>query len=423
MPSSRPLPPNAPPQTPYYIALGMSEALRYPYAQPAMNQFHNSYSTHYVNAYLQAQQLAHTTSEGYTLSSTYDPRATMYRGNSGHQVPSSIRGRGQGHRTQASNIPRQPIQQRGSWYQPGNSRCTYHSCSFSGSSKAVEIHMMDRHLIYPPGWVQKKKGSDWDADPSLKGCIYTYMFSWTYLTNSIFSRKMVPIQGTSVVLNTPEALDAWLAERKKRWPTAQRIEEKKKKMEEAVVRGQLPLVSNSFRGTKRPREGRKPQWNNTHRHKLSAQTKRQKTQDTQDNQTIDTHSSIEVPKVASGSKISFDVQCPDDDNDSNDDNEAPEVISSKSPIGQLLSVEQESSNVSKDATEASAPSELLNTKKKFIRPRKREPKLPSRNPFAARPTLLRNVRFSCKRDMPFNSQKHSFCYPRFAWRCPIYPRQ
>jgi len=173
------LPPNAPPQTPYYIALGMSEALRNPYSQPAMNQFHNSYSTHYVNAYLQAQQLAHTTSEGYTLSSMYDPRTTMYRANSGHQVPSSIRGRGQGqgHRTQASNIPRQPIQQRGTWYQPGDSRCTYHSCSFSGSSKAVEIHMMDRHLIYPPGWVQKKKGSDWDADPSLKGCIYTYMFS------------------------------------------------------------------------------------------------------------------------------------------------------------------------------------------------------------------------------------------------------
>ena len=386
------LPPNAPPQTPYYIALGMSEALRNPYAQPAMNQFHNSYSTHYVNAYLQAQQLAHTTPEGYTLSSMYDPRATMYRGNSGHQVPSSIRGRGQGqgHRTQASNIPRQPIQQRGSWYQPGNSRCTYHSCSFSGSLKAVEIHMMDRHLIYPPGWVQKKKGSDWDADPSLKGCIYTYMFSWTYLTSSIFSRKMVPIQGTSVVLNTPEALDAWLAERKKRWPTAQRIEEKKKKMEEAVVRGQLPLVSNSFRGMKRHREeGRKPQWNN--RHKLSAQRKRQKIQDSQ---TIDAHSPIEAPKAASGSKISFDVQCPDGDNDSNDD-EAPEAVSSKPPIGQLLSMEQETSNVSKDATEASAPSELLKANKKFIRPRKREPKLPSRNPFAARPTLLRNVRFSC----------------------------
>jgi len=250
--------------------------------------------------------------------------------------------------------------------------------------------MMDRHLIYPLGWAQKKKGSDWDADPSLKGCIYMNV-SRVYLTNSIFSRKMVPIQGTSLVLNTPEALDAWLAERKRRWPTTQRIEEKKKKMEEAVVRGQLPLVSNSFGRTKRHREeGRKSQWNSTHRHKLSAQTKRRKTQDTQDNQITDTHSLIEVPKTASGSKISFDVLCPVGD----DDDEAPEMVSSKPPIGQLLSMEQKISNVLEDATEAPAPSKLLSANK-FIRPRKREPKLPSRNPFAARPTLLRNVRFSC----------------------------
>ena len=57
-----------------------------------------------------------------------------------------------------------------SWYQPGNSRCTYTGCLFTGSPKALEIHMMDRHLIYPPGWEQRKKSRDWDADPSLKGC-------------------------------------------------------------------------------------------------------------------------------------------------------------------------------------------------------------------------------------------------------------
>jgi hypothetical protein len=31
--------------------------------------------------------------------------------------------------------------------------------------------MMDRHLIYPPGWEKRKKGGDWDADPSLKGYV------------------------------------------------------------------------------------------------------------------------------------------------------------------------------------------------------------------------------------------------------------
>jgi hypothetical protein len=28
--------------------------------------------------------------------------------------------------------------------------------------------MMDRHLVYPPGY-KKKKETDWDADPSLRG--------------------------------------------------------------------------------------------------------------------------------------------------------------------------------------------------------------------------------------------------------------
>jgi len=50
----------------------------------------------------------------------------------------------------------------------GTHRCTYDQCTFSGSPKAVEIHMMDRHLIYPPNH-NKNKRTDWDADPSLKG--------------------------------------------------------------------------------------------------------------------------------------------------------------------------------------------------------------------------------------------------------------
>lgn len=356
MPSSRPPPQNVHPQTPYCIGLDMSEALRNPYVQPAMNQFHSS------------------TPEGYTLSSTYGPRASMYSpstGSGGYQASSSVWGRGQGHRTQASSIPRQPIQQSGSWYQSGNSRCTYQSCSFFGSSKAVEIHMMDRHLIYPSGWVKKKKGSDWDADPSLKG-------------------KTVPIQGTSITLDTPEAIDTWLAERKKRWPTAQRVEEKKKKMEEAIVRGQLPLVNSSFRGTKRQRgEERKPKWNNTNRHRSSAQMKRQKIQNTKESQTIVSQTSlVEMSKTDLGSKINFDARCPDSDSD---DDKAPEVVTSKPPISHPLSVGQETSRVSEGATEVLMLSELPSANKKFIRPRKREPKLPSRNPFAARPTLLRNL--------------------------------
>lgn len=49
----------------------------------------------------------------------------------------------------------------------GTHKCTHDHCEFSGSQKAVEVHMMDRHLIYPPN--HNKKQKDWDADPSLKG--------------------------------------------------------------------------------------------------------------------------------------------------------------------------------------------------------------------------------------------------------------
>ena len=53
----------------------------------------------------------------------------------------------------------------------GTHGCTHDRCTFSGSQKAVEIHMMDRHLIYPPN--HKNKQRDWDADPSLKGHVFS----------------------------------------------------------------------------------------------------------------------------------------------------------------------------------------------------------------------------------------------------------
>lgn len=150
----------------------VADALRNPYA-PSSNQFHNPYSAHYANAVMQSQLVARTTPEGYTLSSMYHP--TQARGSvriGGLQPPSSTRGLDQGHKPASSMSARQPTQHSGSWYQPGSSRCTYQKCSFSGSHKSVEIHMMDRHLIYPPNWAKKQKGSDWDGDPCLKGCIY-----------------------------------------------------------------------------------------------------------------------------------------------------------------------------------------------------------------------------------------------------------
>lgn len=53
-------------------------------------------------------------------------------------------------------------------------------------------------------------------------------------------------------LNTPEDIEAWIAERKKRFPTASRVADKKAKLEEAIARGQLPFGDNP-RFPKRPR--------------------------------------------------------------------------------------------------------------------------------------------------------------------------
>jgi hypothetical protein len=68
---------------------------------------------------------------------------------------------------------------RSSWYQPGNYRCDHKDCTFTGSQKSVEIHKMDRHLLFPPGWEKRKKKPDWDADPSLIGYVHLHAYQQT----------------------------------------------------------------------------------------------------------------------------------------------------------------------------------------------------------------------------------------------------
>ncbi|EJD03901.1 uncharacterized protein FOMMEDRAFT_121243 [Fomitiporia mediterranea MF3/22] len=126
-------------------------------------------------------------------------------------------------------------QQQTHWYEPGRHRCTHEQCAFTGSKKSVEIHMMDRHLIYPPGWDKRKRKRDWDADPSLD------------------NGKPIPIQGTSIILNTPETVDAWIAERRNRWPSASRVEDKEKKLRDAIERGEITATDPKLRNRRRLR--------------------------------------------------------------------------------------------------------------------------------------------------------------------------
>ena len=109
----------------------------------------------------------HVNTHGYSYSSTYNPSShssTPSFSNRPSRGPSASAGR--------SFPPRGAPPTH--WYTPGNSKCICPGCTFTGSVKSVQIHMMDRHLIYPPGWHAHKRQSDWDADPSLKGYVLVH---------------------------------------------------------------------------------------------------------------------------------------------------------------------------------------------------------------------------------------------------------
>ncbi|KAJ7110128.1 nuclear fragile X mental retardation-interacting protein 1-domain-containing protein [Mycena epipterygia] len=302
------------------------------------------YSSHYAQAYMQQQgpPAGATTPQGYTLSSTYN-----------NPAPQNLNA---------------PSTSSAAWYQPGSSRCTYKTCTFRGSPQTVETHMMDRHLIYPPGWDQRKKKPDWDADPSLKG-------------------KPIPIQGTTVVLDSPEELAAWIAERKRRWPSGQRIEEKKRKMEEAVARGQLSLEDSGFGGRKRRRTddggegGRAVQERGRGRGGGTGRARgRGRGVDTGRGRGVDAgwRGRGRGGSVAMASQPR--PSAPDSESSStdasDDDDGAPETVSSRP---QPVVAPQP------EAAPVLHPAEVKQ------RPRPPQPKQPVRNHFASRPTLLRNL--------------------------------
>ncbi|KAG5654100.1 hypothetical protein H0H81_007514 [Sphagnurus paluster] len=233
--------------------------------------------------------------------------------------------------------------------------------------------MMDRHLIYPPGWDKRSKKSEWDADPSLKG-------------------KPIPIQGTNLILDKPEDLEAWLAERKRRWPTADRVDEKKRKTEEALSRGQLPDTlgrrpnkrqrtgeSGSERGRGRERGRGQPSRGRGARPTDSGwQGRAPKTVPSQDLHALSTLSSTSQAPVAGS--IS-------DDNSEDEDEGSPEVISSKAPVDPLPSVTDCNSFTT---TETAGPKRNSVADRQFKRPPP-QPRKEVFNPFASRPTLLRNL--------------------------------
>ena len=397
----------------------------------------------------------HVNPQGFTYSSTYNPLAyshshppTSYS-SPGHSFSnaSSVSG------SRNSHPPRGAPQTH--WYSPGNSKCTHSGCTFTGSANSVQLHMMDRHLIYPPGWRARKRQSDWDADPSLKGYVLVHTRpKMARLLDLIFARgspththrKPVPILGTNVRLDTPEEIAAWIAERKRRWPTTVRVVEKKRKLEEAMANGELlpehllltgnkrfrhhPSSDVDFTRTRRGRGGAfggsrgrgrgrgRGAFGGNRTHGLNGSrgditTSAQSQSHTQPSplptaKDTDAQSSVQRAPMVQSSRLGS-------DSDSGSDDEAPEVLSAKRPPG--IDAYASSSDAELDPPQdvkthsrsepanppSSGDSGLTTTAGAQSTPAKAEsvnrprrapppqPKRPPRNPFAPRSSLLRNV--------------------------------
>lgn len=187
------------------------------------------------------------------------------------------------------------------------------------------------------------------------------------------------------MLDTPEDINAWIAERKRRFPTDEKIRDKKRKLEEAVARGQLTpedigagarkkcKQNTTFaeRGSKGFR-GKGHQRCRGRRWEGPAQHEEPKT-DIVDN--------LASQPANAGTKCTRDASS--DSGSIADDDEAPEVVSSKVPTAPLSIPNVDVGRSSEVQMSHAYP-------QKSVR-RMFQPKKPPRNPFVSRSTLLRNV--------------------------------
>jgi Nuclear fragile X mental retardation-interacting protein 1 (NUFIP1) len=252
---------------------------------------------------------------------------------------------------------------------------------------------------------------------------------------SCLHRKPVPILGTNVRLDTPEDVAAWIAERKRRWPTAARVAEKKRKLEEALANGGLLPDHLALMGGKRfrpfssssdadvTRMGRGRGRGGGRGRGFSGSRGRGRVHGIGAarggiNRSAETALPSRPPTVNDTvpprppSAVAPHLSSDDDDDDG-----APEVVSAKRPpgivaYGSSSDAEPEKSETVNDHPQpeltipsilrsagagATAPADQLSTRAKTESvncPRRApppQPKKPPRNPFAARSSLLRNV--------------------------------
>ncbi|EIW72721.1 hypothetical protein TREMEDRAFT_67022 [Tremella mesenterica DSM 1558] len=98
--------------------------------------------------------------------------------------------------------------------------CSFPGCKFVGSGEDVEVHEGDRHLIFRNG-------------PKVERSEEEERFAKRNGPNPV-------IQGTNITLETQEDIEKWIAERKNKWPSAQRVAEKQEERRAAIERGETP---------------------------------------------------------------------------------------------------------------------------------------------------------------------------------------
>ena len=179
-------------------------------------------------------------------------------------------------------------------------------------------------------------------------------------------------------MDSPEILDAWIAERKKRFPTSSRIEDKKRKLEDAVARGQLDITGATLNKRQKCDHG-------SHRKMRTGKIGKDQTRMTDTGWGGRVRAAPIAPtRVIATIEASHSNASSDDDTD-----REPEVLSSKIQDPSETHVVQE--DVESKGLQTLAPSRsVVGRHRNSVL----QPKNPARNPFASRPTLLRNVSHS-----------------------------
>ncbi|MBW0485048.1 hypothetical protein O181_024763 [Austropuccinia psidii MF-1] len=199
---------------PSYHSIQTNSYGYYPYP------FHsNQNQSSFYHQPLNSQPINLTNSEGYTISSTFNPN---------HQSQHKHQQSNHNQHSQSHPSKRLKSNHNSQIDHPNNFRCDtcqvkfnnlihltshlnqhiqcdYEGCQFKAVSNVLEIHKEDRHLIFRPA-----KSPNSSKSKTLDGPINA------------------TIKGLGYALKTDQQVLNWIEERKKRWPTRKVIEEKEK---------------------------------------------------------------------------------------------------------------------------------------------------------------------------------------------------